>query len=553
MKEFFKKYQIYIFILFFSILIVWLDFFFKSWTYFLLDMVFSPTTVWKWFFEQSIYWHLFNFFNYILWYIFFSKIYFFLIVFFTWILAYKLSQIFIKIFSIDKKYKNFFSYTFILFLYLNPFFYERMITQPWVFTWIVFIWFWIYFLLKNIFFEQKVINYIYLWILFWFSFTVMNHALFMVALIYLLYFLFFIRNKKSFFYLLLSWIIFISLNLNWIIWNIFLWQWETLSYVNSLNQANIENFYTNWLSPLWPVLTSLQLYGFWWERYFHFKLPDSVNPNWFMAWFVVLWLIVFWIYKYIKINKERKILYFLLILWFISYILALGINAPWGFISQFLYDYVPFYVWLREPHKWIWILMLVYAIFFSIWVYYILLILEKIYKSDYTKYIVLFVLFIFLNSWTPNVILAFSGQLFMTDYPKDYVEFRNTEIQKDYKNNQYLLFPWHSYIACDRSKRVTSNIFKNFSYPLKIISSDNIEVWNLYTNSSNPRSKDIEKFIETKDIDLLKKHNITHIIQFDTCADHEKFQEILDNLQKDNKIKKIKDGKDIDLYEIINN
>ena len=88
---------------------------------------------------------------------------------------------------------------------------------------------------------------------------------------------------------------------------------------------------------------------------------------------------------------------------------------------------------------------------------------------------------------------------------------------------------------------------------MKIISSDNIEVWNLYTNSSNPRSKDIEKFIETKDIDLLKKHNITHIIQFDTCADYEKFQEILDNLQKDNKIKKIKDGKDIDLYEIINN
>ncbi len=552
MINFFKKYQIYIFITFFSILIIWIDFFTKSWTYFLLDVVFSPTTVWKWFFEVSIYRHLFNFFNYIFWYIFFSKIHFFLVVFFTWILAYKLSLIFAKILDIDDKYKNFFSYTIILFLYINPVFYERMMTQVWIFLWMILIWFWIYFLLKNIVFMEKISNYLYSWILFWFSFSVMNHALYMIILIYLFYLIFFIRNKKIFFYTTLSWILFLLININWIIWNIFLWKWETLSYVNILNQANVENFYTNWLAPLWSALTSLQLYGFWWERYYHFFLPETVNPSWYIVWFIILWIIIFWIYRYIKSKKERNIFYFLILIWFISYILALWINAPWWFISQFLYDYMPFYLWLREPHKWIWILMLVYSVFFSIWFYYLFLELEKILKNNYTKIISLFVLFIFLNSWTPNILFGFSWQVFMTDYPKDYFEFRSEELKKEYKNNKYLLLPWHSYIACDRTKwRIIANTLDIFLNPLHTIKSDNIEVWDLYTNSTNKRSQEIEEFIENQDITLLKKNDITHIVLFKKCADYKKIEEILEKLLKEAKIKKLNNTENIDLYEIV--
>lgn len=552
MINFFKKYQIYIFILFFSILIIWIDFFTKSWTYFLLDVVFSPTTVWKWFFELSIYHHLFNFFNYLFWYIFFSKIHFFLVVFFTWVLAYKLSFIFAKILDIDDKYKNFFSFTFILFLYLNPVFYERMLTQVWIFLWMILIWFWVYFLLKNIVFKEKISNYIYSWILFWFSFSVMNHALYMIILIYLFYLIFFIRNKKIFFYTILSWIIFLLINLNWIIWNIFLWKWETLSYINILDQANVENFYTNWLAPLWSALTSLQLYGFWWERYYHFFLPETVNPSWYIVWFIILWIIIFWIYRYIKSKKERNIFYFLILIWFISYILALWINAPWWFISQFLYDYMPFYLWLREPHKWIWILMLVYSVFFSIWFYYLFLELEKILKNNYTKVIILFVLFIFLNSWTPNILFGFSWQVFMTDYPKDYFEFRSEELKKEYKNNKYLLLPWHSYIACDRTKwRIIANTLDIFLNPLHTIKSDNIEVWDLYTNSTNKRSQEIEEFIENQDITLLKKNEITHIMLFKKCADYKKIEEILEKLLKETKIKKLNNTENIDLYEIV--
>jgi hypothetical protein len=54
--------------------------------------------------------------------------------------------------------------------------------------------------------------------------------------------------------------------------------------------------------------------------------------------------------------------------------------------------------------------------------------------------------FLFLNAWSPNVILGFNGQLFMTDYPQEFFQFKKENLLK--KEN-YLILPWHSYIACD--------------------------------------------------------------------------------------------------------
>ncbi len=545
-----QKYQHIIFILFLSILILWFDFFFSSWTYVLLDYTLISTYKLKWFFEVSIFWHIHDIANMFFWYIFFSKLFFFLITFFTWFLWYKLSTLFYDIVKIKDLYKNTFTYIFILFLFINPFFYERMITQPWVFLWIILIWYWLYFLLKNIIIQKHIQNYIYSWIFFWFSFSLMNHALFMVLLIYLLYLLFFIKSKKSFLFLILSWLIFIWINLNWIIGNFFLNTGNTLNYVNTIDQANVENFTTNSMSWLGEELTSLILYWFWWEKWNHFLLPENLNKKWFIAWFLILSIIIFWFYNLVKNKTTKKIWLFLFSLWFISYILWVWVIAKWGIISQLMYDYIPFYIWLREPHKWIWLLMLIYSIFFSIWAYYIFRYISKIFPFKYINTVFLIIIFLFLNAWTPTVIWAFHWQLFMTDYPKSYFDFRKIESKKDFNQNKYLVLPWHSYMSCNWSKRVVANIMQWFMYPLNTINSDNIEVWTLYTNSLDQKSKDIELFIKTANINLLKKYDISHIIMLETCADFKRYKDILNKLEKSDLIKIDYKSKEISSYKI---
>lgn len=260
---------------------------------------------------------------------------------------------------------------------------------------------------------------------------------------------------------------------------------------------------------------------------------------------------IYWCFKLILEKKYKKISLFLVTLWTISYILWVWITAKWWFISQFLYDYIPFYNWLREPQKWVWLLVMVYSIFFMYWIYNLYLYIEKIIKFKYLNILSIFIIFLFLNWWSPNMLLGFNHQLFISDFPKEYFEIRTKEIKTNYKENKYLILPWHSYMSCDYTKwRVVANVIWWILKPLNTITSDNIEVWNLYTNSSNIESKDIEKFLSNKDINLLKKHKITHIIMLETCADFKNYKEKLNKLEKKNIIKKLQNNKRITLYKI---
>jgi len=544
-----KKYSDLIFIFILTFIILWLQFFFKTWTYFLLDSVPHPIYEMSWFFEVSIFWHLDNALNMLFWYAFYSKIFLFSLVFFTWFLWLQLSNLVSDYFKIEDKYKKTLWYIWILFFLLNPFFYERTITQPWISFWFMLIWFWLYFLLKN--HKYVALQHICSWIFFWLAFSVMNHSLFMVLLIYLLYLIFFVRSKKTFLYLILSWVIFLTINLNWLIWNFFLDKWTTLNYVNTINQSNINNFTTNSLNNLWEELTSLLLYWFWWERWARINLPDLVNTKWYYSWFIILFVILVWFIKSLFDKNYRKLSMFLSLIWFISYILWVWIIAKWWFISQFLYDNLPFYNWLREPQKWIWLLTIVYGIFFIYWIYNILIFFDKNIKFKYNNIFVVVFVFLFLNAWNPNTLFWFNYQLFISDYPKSYFDLRNNEIKNNYKENKYLVFPWHSYMACDYTNlRVVANIMGSFFKPLNLVISDNIEVWTLYTNSSSSESKDVENFIDNQNIDLLKKNKFTHIIMLKTCWDFSKYSSILEEQTKKSLLKKEHNSPKISIYKI---
>lgn len=61
-----------------------------------------------------------------------------------------------------------------------------------------------------------------------------------------------------------------------------------------------------------------------------------------------------------------------------------------------------------------------------------------------------------------------------------------------------------------------------------LITSDNIEVGTLYSNSTSEESQDIETFLETRDLALLKKWGIEKILFMEKCADFKKYEYLED-------------------------
>jgi hypothetical protein len=105
-------------------------------------------------------------------------------------------------------------------------------------------------------------------------------------------------------------------------------------------------------------------------------------------------------------------------------------------------------------------------------------------------------------------------------------------------------------MACDWTYgKVTANRAKDVYYPANIITSDNIEIAQLYTNSSDSESQDIDAYIRSKNIDLLLQNNIEYILFSATCADRANYVFLDENTQD---FKKIYESENIKIYKIRN-
>lgn len=540
--------KIIVFIIILAIVTLGIEFFYKPWIYFGLDVVFYPIYNLKSFFSQSLYLHLWDIINLIFGYQFYWRLLLFC-TFLVWTLLWiYIWNLIWRILNIKDEKKLFFIKFFsISFIVFNPFVYERFITQTNIILSIYFIWFGLISLIEYILTFKN--NKLYLsWIFFWISFMIMPHTLVFLLIIFITTLSFFYKNfsiKKIFFSISIVFLI----NSNWLIWSLFLNETKSLWKISTFNVQNIEAFTSNNLNSLWVEITNILLYWFWWGKYNRLDIPD--NNYWYLAWFLILWIIIYGWYELYKIRK--KLTLYLLSLATFAYILWLWISSTlFSWINELLYEYIPYYIWMREPQKLIGILMIVYSIFFLIWAYTILEKNKTFKRKEYFKkiflnnYFVMGYILILILIWSPNVLFWFNGQLKISNYPKEIFQSRDNLIE--YNDTNVLILPWHSYMACEWSYwTVFYNHVKNILLPINVISSDNIEIGHLYTNNkNNNRSKKIDKFIETKDFSILKKLNIDTIYFMDKCADFPKYN----YLEKSKKLKKVFESNYIKIYKI---
>lgn len=511
------------------------DFFIKSGIYFFLDSIFYPIHELKNFFFQSIFFHLRDLLSLLLWYKIYSKIFLLFILIIGTFLWYKIWKLINNILDIkEENIKSLLTISSISFVILNPFIYERLVTQSTISLAILLIWFWLIYLIEYILNINNKKLYLS-WLFFGLSFMIMPHTAVFLLIIWVITLSFFFK-KFTIKNILISIGIFLFINSNWLIWWLFLNENNISSKVSVFNTQNIESFTSNSLNGLGTEITNLLLYWFWWEKYNRLLIPD--NNYWYIAWFIIFWIVVYWWIELYK--RKKKLTLYLLTLAVVSYILSLGISSVlFSWFNELLYTYVPYYIGMREPQKLTWLVMIVYAIFFLVWVYSILENNSNFKRKEYIKkvllnqYSIISYIFILIIIWSPNVLFWFNGQLKISDYPDEIFQSRDNLIE--FNDKDVLVLPWHSYMACEWSNRkVFSNPIWHILKPVTTIMADNIEVADLYTNSNSDRSKQIEEFIKTKDFTILKNLEIDTIYFMDNCADFPKYKylETSDELQK---------------------
>lgn len=227
---------------------------------------------------------------------------------------------------------------------------------------------------------------------------------------------------------------------------------------------------------------------------------------------VLLILCLAWVVHFLLYQKSwphRKLWLWILIVGVISYVLWIGISAENIFapLNRWLFENLPYYSGMREPHKWIMFLSLVYAFF----VPYLFLVAHRRYPSR--RWMLSGVLPIV---YVPYMLRWGWGQIWVYKYPSERIEARNylsEQIDEKYDDCEYqfdgekrvtssmcyssVVFPRHWYARVSwTNQTVLSSIMKFFHEDA--LYGDNLEMWDIYSRSTRLESKVVEKYISPR-------------------------------------------------------
>jgi hypothetical protein len=400
-----------------------------------------------------------------------------------------------------------------IFMMINPFIYQRLvewqINVVWGYAIIMLGLPYLY----NFYKKNNLTNLIIWSLIGGLGLSLLYHSLFFIILLNTLTLLWTSSRIKKIWYYLLSMSIIFIINLNRIIAGIF--QISSMGQtVNQIDNVHIAGFETlAW--PFWIAYHTLSLHGFWWEAQWRFISNYATNDQRPILFGLVSIGILYGGYLLRQSRKTRNFCYWLCGIGIISYILGMWIAAPWPLhhISQLLYDYLPFYSGLREPQKRIGIVLIVYVIFWSVWWWTIsrqIVSQDLFWKRSIGPIIVLLPVI-----YTPTMLFALKWQLAVVNYPAGYYDFKDrlyTDTQYDqhiqktkHQTNtkaqfDILALPRHQYMNYSFTQKIAPNIRDKFfevydDRSTRRLVGDNMEMENIYTQSTRPESKIVEKYI----------------------------------------------------------
>lgn len=393
-----------------------------------------------------------------------------------------------------------------VFMIFNPFVYARLIDGQWyVVLGMICILYMIIFLMCFRYAQNKK-DMIYA--ILWATSAVMflQHAIFFVLAICGIFFTFLWKenNTKN----ILLWVSILCSVLFFANANIFVGYVMSLSEekvdVAQFNSEHRQVFHTidNGYASLYTNV--LSLHGYWGEREDHFFSTQA---------HVYLWKPIFaalCIFIMIGMWHKRNdwSMRFFLSIGFVAYILSMGDEGIFAPVSDIFYTYVPFYEGMREPHKWVLVLVICFDYTMLCGIAYVM---QKSIKNIYA-YIYGFFLIVIIILYTPTMTWGFLGQVVPQNFPEEWLAVR-AHFGCGSIMGKILFLPWHQYMEMDflHDKKI-ANPARNF-FGECVMSGDNIEAKHIYTQRSNDRSACIEKYAEMEIFDAHVCKEFVHDMQ----------------------------------------
>lgn len=398
-----------------------------------------------------------------------------------------------------------------IFFIFNPFVYERMVMGQVTIIFGLSLYPFIFYRLERYFYNKGFANLVIASILSGLAIMLFPHSIFILGLPVFLIFLYFsIKNKKYFknitFLLLFFFFIFLF-NLNWLKPN--LNQQANLSQLSSGFNINDFRFYETSkgnINNIW--LNVIFLNGHWGERsnFFKYVLDSKISLT---SAAIILFIVLLGIIIGFKKKEKRLITFLACFLILLSYFLAIGpANKFTSYFSSLFYEYIPFYQGLREPQKWVGLLLLIYIFFISISTDFFIEIIKKK-KNELLKFLLPVIFFLpMLNS--SQILYGFNKQLVVSDFPKSWYK-ANQLLNQQPDDLKVIFLPWHFYVDLNFSGRKIVNPALGFFDKFTFIGND-INVDNTYYQ------------YYSRELDFI--NNQLRLIEKDNCSEIKEFKKI---------------------------
>lgn len=218
-------------------------------------------------------------------------------------------------------------------------------------------------------------------------------------------------------------------------------------------------------------------------------------------------------------------------------------------MTRWMYDNIPLYKGMRDSQKWIGLLMI--AQLFG-WVKFRTVLLQYVKSFDLSVWkqrtisaFFFLVSLVLLHIRNPHMPHAMRQQVLWTTWPEEYFQLKE-HLKTFETDGDIVIMPRHSYLVCEwthtkRQKKTVPLVLDRFTGDERLIKSDNIEAFQLYSNSTNPRSADIEaRRKDMQDYKLLTKNDISHVLLIDDCSFDREKEELITAFENDEKLEKVR-------------
>lgn len=299
-------------------------------------------------------------------------------------------------------------------------------------------------------------------------------------------------------------------------------------------------------------LDALSLRGSWLPG-IYLDISDLVQV-WWIIFLPLFFLVIYGAVVTLDITHLRWLTLGLAVTGLLSIVLAIGPGVPTlRFPFEWLWEEMPLYRAFRDSHKFVGLLVLVYAYFGATG-------LQAFWYNASRPNVRI--------KWLPHVgagfvfllALAYSlplfgawGQIKPVEFPEDWHQTRSI-LEADSEDYNILVLPWHMYMDFkwlpNRWKKLVNPGPNFFTKP--VISGDNLEIPVSFSDSSNPQSKYVESLLRRRDSlegfgEMIAPLNAKYVVLFKT-ADYRSY----DFLGQQEDLQAVFEGENITLFRNLN-